>query len=275
MKNMFVDNAGVPLFVEYEGQGPLILCVHGFPEASYSWKHVINGLDKERYTLAYMDMRGYGKSGRPGSSSAYHLDTLASDIAAVVKKFGREKAFLVGHDWGGIVCWRALHLYPDLFSKYIAINAPHPESFRRTLFHSRQTLKSWYIFVFQLPFLMEMLWRFFGKGILEKGYERDFTDKKHARKIAGEHFINLDIKYPLMYYRRAIRDLVFGRMQWSPIDIPVLVLHGTSDRYVTKESVIPPPKLATNILVKEIGKTHWLHYEKPEVLVAEISEFFA
>ena len=84
--------------------GPLVLCLHGFPELGRSWRHQLSALGKAGYRAIAPDLRGYGKTELRGP---FDVPTLVEDVVGLVAALGRERAILVGHDWGGAVAWSA------------------------------------------------------------------------------------------------------------------------------------------------------------------------
>jgi len=135
---------------------PLMLFVHGFPDFWFGWRKQLPVFAKTHWVVA-IDMRGYNDSSKPAWQSSYTIETLAKDIHDFVHALGRDSCILVGHDWGGFVSWQTATAYPELVDKLIILNAPHPGAFSRKLRSSiRQFIKSWYIFVFQIPYLPEM-----------------------------------------------------------------------------------------------------------------------
>ncbi|MFT4852241.1 MAG: pimeloyl-ACP methyl ester carboxylesterase [Candidatus Pseudothioglobus sp.] len=108
-----VKNGEITLRVAVEGEGPLILCVHGWPELWYSWRHQLAYFSERGYQVAAMDVRGYGGSSKPHEISAYTLRELASDVAAVAQALTDGPVILFGHDWGAPVAWTTTLLYPQ------------------------------------------------------------------------------------------------------------------------------------------------------------------
>ena len=94
-----VQNGALSLNVAVAGRGPLIVCVHGFPELWYSWRHQLSYFSARGYQVAALDVRGYGASSKPPEIAAYSLRNLASDVAAVIDQLGGGRAILFGHDW--------------------------------------------------------------------------------------------------------------------------------------------------------------------------------
>jgi len=124
MNFVAVKNGSIDLNVAVAGKGPLILCVHGFPELWYSWRHQINYFSERGYTVAAMDVRGYGGSSKPHDISAYSIRNLASDVAAAIDQLGGGTAILFGHDWGAPVVWNTALLYPNKVSAVAGLSVP-------------------------------------------------------------------------------------------------------------------------------------------------------
>jgi pimeloyl-ACP methyl ester carboxylesterase len=125
MDFMTVRNGEVELNVAMAGKGPLILCVHGWPELWYSWRHQLSHFAARGYTVAAMDVRGYGGSSRPQAVEAYTLRRLADDVAAVINRLGGGKAILFGHDWGAPIVWTTAVLHPGMITAVAGLSVPY------------------------------------------------------------------------------------------------------------------------------------------------------
>jgi epoxide hydrolase A/B len=120
-----VRNGSISLNVAVAGRGPLILCVHGFPELWYSWRHQIEHFSKRGYKVAALEVRGYGQSSKPQEIAAYSMRNLTSDIAAVIDQLGDGKAILFGHDWGAPMVWNTALIYPDKVKAVAGLSVPY------------------------------------------------------------------------------------------------------------------------------------------------------
>ncbi|HUA11993.1 MAG TPA: alpha/beta hydrolase [Solirubrobacteraceae bacterium] len=96
---------GIELHVVEEGEGPLVLLLHGFPELGFSWRHQIPVLARAGYRVAAPDMRGFGQSSIPESVDAYDVEHLVADVTGLLDALGEQSAIVVGHDWGANVAW--------------------------------------------------------------------------------------------------------------------------------------------------------------------------
>ena len=139
--------------------GPLVVLLHGFPDAWFGWGPQIKALIDAGYRVVVPDQRGYHYSDKPRSIDAYQLHLLGGDIVGLIDAFGATRAHVVGHDWGGAVTWwLARHESQRLRSATI-LNCPDPSVMATYLkrLYLKQILKSWYILFFQLPKLPEAL----------------------------------------------------------------------------------------------------------------------
>ncbi|HZD10319.1 MAG TPA: alpha/beta hydrolase, partial [Candidatus Binatia bacterium] len=158
----FVDVGGVTLHVVEAGPaaGPLVILLHGFPEYWYGWRNQIPALAQAGYRVCTPDQRGYNLSDKPADLEAYNLDYLAADVRALIHLHSRERAYVVGHDWGAAVAWWVAIKFASVVHKLVILNVPHPIVGRRFARQSReQLLRSWYIALFQLSWLPERLLR--------------------------------------------------------------------------------------------------------------------
>jgi pimeloyl-ACP methyl ester carboxylesterase len=119
-----IPNGPINLNLAVAGRGPLILCVHGFPELWYSWRHQIDYFSERGYTVAALDVRGYGRSSKPEEIAAYTLRNLASDVAAAINHLGGN-AILFGHDWGAPIVWSTALLHPDKVTAVAGLSVPY------------------------------------------------------------------------------------------------------------------------------------------------------
>ena len=133
----FADSAGVKIHYATLGRGPLVVMIHGFPDFWYTWRHQMAALATDFQVVA-VDLRGYNLSDKPAGVEHYDMTLLEADVAAVIKHLGREKAILVGHDWGGAVAWRFAMNRPQMTDKLVILNLPHPKGFGRELANNPQ-----------------------------------------------------------------------------------------------------------------------------------------
>lgn len=158
VEHRYVTSNGLRFHVATAGpsDGRLILLLHGFPEHWYGWRHQIDPLAEAGFSVWAPDQRGYNLSDKPQGIAAYALPELAADVVGLVRAAGRERAIVVGHDWGGIVAWHLAAIMPETLERAVILNVPHPAVMLRHLRrNTRQMLRSWYVGFFQVPWLPE------------------------------------------------------------------------------------------------------------------------
>lgn len=262
---------GVRLHYVEAGSGPLVVLLHGFPEFWYSWRHQIPALAEAGFHVIAPDLRGYNLSDKPPGVPAYRLEVLLADIAGLVEHAGAEKAAIAGHDWGGVLAWRLPIFYPAIVDKLVILNAPHPAAYRRELRSWRQLLKSWYIFLFQVPGLPEQLFEAGDYDLLDRTLRRQpihreaFTPediRRYKQALARPGALTA----ALNYYRALPHGLTRPSAdETAPIPVPTLLLWGEQDSYLSPrltEGLAPwVPDLR---VVRFPDASHWVQNDAPE-----------
>ena len=166
-------------FVE-QGEGPLVVLCHGFPELWHSWRYQLPALSSAGFRAVAVDMRGYGRSDRPEAIDQYTLLHLVGDMVGLLDALGVQQAVIAGHDWGAIVAWYAALLRPDRFRAVIALSLPYlPRSpVAPTLVMPRRKDAVFYILYFQEPGVAE--------AELERDVRQTFLKVLGGGSVAGE-----------------------------------------------------------------------------------------
>ncbi len=165
-KHGTVETNGIRMHVAEQGEGPLVILCHGFPESWYSWRHQLSALAQAGYRAVAPDMRGYGETDRPEAIDKYTLLHLVGDMVGLVEALGERQAVIVGHDWGAPVAWHAALMRPDRFRGVAGLSVPfRPRStVRPTTAMARTDEEMFYQLYFQEP------------GVAEAEFERDVRD---------------------------------------------------------------------------------------------------
>jgi pimeloyl-ACP methyl ester carboxylesterase len=161
MRDHTVDARGTRIHVVEEGDGPLVLLVHGFPESWYSWRHQLPAIAEAGFRAVAIDVRGYGRSSKPLDIEAYGMVQHVADNVGVVEALGEKTAIVVGHDWGSPIAAHSALLRPDVFTAvallsvaYSPLGSRRPtESFAAMAAASDD--EEFYISYFQEPGLAE------------------------------------------------------------------------------------------------------------------------
>ena len=259
----------------------LVVLLHGFPEFWYSWRHQILALSDE-YTVVAPDMRGYNLSDKPLKVEDYQVDKLVDDVGGLIRHFGREKAAVIGHDWGASVAWATAVKHPEYLWKLGALQVPPIPVWKKNQTF-KQFLASWYMFFFQIPRLPEWLMSRNDYAVLAKGL-KDSTAQRGV-------FTDLDIaEYKkawsepraltsaINYYRANILKRLFGKTnKQEKIKVPTLFIYGEKDTAVLPETVkgigdmIDAP--FEEFFIPDAG--HWVQQEAAEIVTQILREFLA
>jgi pimeloyl-ACP methyl ester carboxylesterase len=160
IETIFVEANGLRFEVDTCGEGDrLALCLHGFPEAAYSWRRQLPLLAELGYRVWAPNQRGYGRTSRPPHVDDYRTGRLVADIAGLIDVSGARSVTLIGHDWGAAVAWLFATDRVRPLERLVIMNVPHPALFARCLRTFAQARRSWYMFFFQLPKLPELALR--------------------------------------------------------------------------------------------------------------------
>lgn len=281
LENVYLDTNGVRLHavVSGPGDGSLVILLHGFPEFWYGWREQIAVLADAGYRVLAPDQRGYNLSDKPEGLQAYAIDQLAADIVGLIQASGKEKALLVGHDWGAAVAWWIALKYPQRLEKLVVISVPHPQVMRQTLkSNMRQLLKSWYIFFFQLPHVPGILarrrdWQLMSRALTSTSRpgtfsEGDLRRYKEAWSQPGAYTAMLN------WYRAALRYP--ADTENSLVCVPTLLIWGAEDRFLSCEMAEPSIALCEQgklVLIEEA--THWVQHEEAERVNQLMLNFFS
>ncbi len=157
LKHRIVETNGIHLHVAEQGEGPLVLLCHGFPETWYSWRHQLSALAEAGCRAVAPDMRGYGETESPEAIEQYTLLHLVGDMVGLLDTLSARTAVIVGHDWGAPVAWHAALLRPDRFRGVVGLSVPFlPRGQVYTSTHLPQTQDAvFYQDYFQAPGIAE------------------------------------------------------------------------------------------------------------------------
>ena len=225
----YADSGGVKIHYASLGpkkgdksKAPLIVMIHGFPDFWYTWRDQMEALS-DTYQVVAIDQRGYNLSDKPKGVENYDVKFLVGDVAAVIKHLGREKAIVVGHDWGGMVAWYVAMTMPQVVDKLIILNLPHPRGIGRELAtNPEQQKNSQYARNFQKEDAASKL----------KAEQLAFWVKDpQVREKYIEAFKRSDFEAMLNYYKRNYPREPYAEDPSPVIKVkaPVLMIHGLND----------------------------------------------
>lgn len=264
-------NDGLVFDVRDEGpiDGTPIVLLHGFPQRASSWDAVVPYLHELGARTFAPDQRGYSPRARPRRRRDYRAPALISDVHALVTAIG-EPVHLVGHDWGAAGAWGVAARHPDALVTLTAVSVPHPAAFTRAMVRSSQILKSYYIALFQLPFLPEWLlsrrggigeWLLRNSGMTTEMLEAYYEEMVDDGAMAGA----------LAWYRAL--PLTSIRSFPSTVSVPTTLIWSDQDIAITRKAVDLTERFVTGDYQLEVmdGSSHWLPNEEPAELAALIA----
>ena len=223
----FAKSGDVRIHYVTKGSGPLVVMVHGFPDYWYTWRKQMPSLAK-KYQVVAIDQRGYNESDKPEGVENYKMEKLVGDIAAVIKHFKRDKATIVGHDWGGAVAWFFAMRHPAMTERLVILNCPHPLGFGREFASNKEQRKnSTYAREFQKPDAASKLT---AEGLA--GWVKDPAARaKYVEAFRRSSFEGMLNYYKANYPRASDAVPVAPSAQDLPkVKCPVLMLHGLKDK---------------------------------------------
>lgn len=250
--------------------GPLdgipVVLLHGFPQRASSWGAVSEHLHAAGLRTYAPDQRGYSPGARPKSRFGYGSAELTSDITALIDAIGPGSVHLVGHDWGAAIAWSVAGNHADKISTLTAVSVPHPGAFMRSMLSSLQIFKSYYMALFQLPFLPEWM---LGSGRGDKllrggGMTREMVATFHSEIVDFGA-----LPGGLGYYRSMFKapPKEFGKK----ISVPTTYIWSDDDVALGRKGAEINERWVTGPYELEIYQgSHWIPDEQPAKLAASI-----
>jgi len=273
-----ITTNGIRMHYVTQGQGELIVLLHGFPEFWYSWRLQIPFLAAHGYRVVAPDLRGYNDSEKP--AHGYDIPTLLRDIAGLIEALGEQKAIIVGHDWGGVLAWQFAFEYPDLTSRLVVLNAPHPKAMQREMRTFKQLRKSWYVFAFQVPRLPEYLLlrkqaSMIGRMLLSSAVQKAAFPPEAIAQYQQAFSKPGVATAALNYYRRLFRRGPRGQgTHTGQISAPTLLIWGEQDIALGIALTYNLERWVPRLQVRRIPASgHWVQQERPDQVNQYLLEF--
>ena len=276
-QHAYITTNGVKLHYVTQGEGDLMLMLHGFPEFWYSWRHQIPEFAKN-YKVVALDLRGYNDSDKPADKSAYVMDEFIRDVEGVIKGLGYDKCILVGHDWGGAIAWNFAYAHPEMVERLIILNLPHPAKFAEGMRNPQQLLRSSYMFFFQIPWLPEFLIQSSDYQPIETAIKGMAVNKSAITKEDLEAYKDAAAKRGAMtatlnYYRNIFQQRMTSQ-DWSVLEVPTLMIWGEKDTALGKELTYGTEAYVRDFQIKYIPDcSHWVQQEQPQLVNQDMREF--
>jgi pimeloyl-ACP methyl ester carboxylesterase len=301
---------GIEMFLLEEGEGPLVMLCHGWPELSYSWRHQIPALAAAGFHVVAPDMRGFGRTSAPAEIEAYSIFHNVGDMVALVAALGETQAVIVGHDWGAPVAWHAAMFRPDIFTKVAGLSVPPPFRGRgrplETLRAGGITNFYWQYFQppgaaeaeFEADVALTMCTVLAGRGFSDPSAHQ-FVEEGKGFLAGGSRdqplpgwlteadldtftkiYTSSGFRGGLNWYRNIDRNWeLTAAWQDAQIRQPSLFLAGSRDGVITgligAKRVADMERVLPNLKAKIIldGAGHWVQQERPDEVNAALIDF--
>jgi epoxide hydrolase 4 len=266
---------------------PLLLFLHGFPEAWFAWEAQLEELGAEYYAVA-VDLRGFNRSGKPADVDAYRPHKIVEDLKLLIAQLEYREARIVGHDWGGVMGWNLAIFAPDLVGKLVILNAPHPYLFMRQLkSNPAQQQASAYMDWLRMPGSeaalakndfqrLDAVFTAGGSGE-DHWYSAPVRERYHAMwSIPGEGASH-GMTGGVNYYRASAKTLFADmRAQDWTVRVPVRVIWGMKDTALLAGLLDGLDELCADLKITRIpDASHWLIHEQPRRINALIAQALA
>ncbi|MFQ5478339.1 MAG: alpha/beta fold hydrolase [Candidatus Binatia bacterium] len=270
------------------GVGPLVLCLHGFPDNAHSFRHQVAPLVSAGYRVVAPYMRGYAPSSA-APDGVYQSAALSRDVVALIEALGEEDAVVFGHDWGALAAYGAAAFRPERVKKLVAAAVPYgPSLLNAFATDYEQQKRSWYMFFFQLPLadvalahddyvFVRKLWRDWSPGWDFPEEEMDSVRATLAQPGVAE----AALAYYRCMYQPELQSPELADEQAAlgmvPINVPTLYLHGESDGCLSGELLEGMESMFPSGLITRLvkGAGHFVHREKPEEVNRALLDFLA
>lgn len=247
--------------------GPLmgkpIVLLHGFPETAQSWLDTASELNRHGFRTFAINQRGYSLGAQPKRRAAYRSTELVADVNAFLNIIN-EPVYLVGHDWGAVVAWEVALMHPDQIQHLTAISVPHKAAFLKSMLSSNQLLKSYYIGLFQLPKIPEMLFEKFpniGRSLLKSTGMTDHQLNTFQKDMVDANRLTAALNW--------YRGLPFSSNRYlkQKIKVPTLFVWGKHDSAIGHKSVeLNKDYIDAPYTEVVLNATHWIPTQNAKIL---------
>jgi epoxide hydrolase 4 len=259
---------------------PLVILLHGFPEFWYSWRYQLTTLSSAGFRVVAPDMRGYNLTEKASPSQhAYDINTLSDDIHQLIISLTNQKAYLAGHDWGGVVTYAVAARFPEVVERIVVLNAPPCAKMYTESLSWTHTFKLWYIALFRCPVLPEYIFGYNRAYLLAQGMRHcashpDAFDDDTVELYRDAMSHNGALTCMLSYFRNI--DLSAQQSEkHPPIVVPTLVIWGLQDPVLLPEMCQDLSQLIHAPLeIIELDCGHWAPQELPDQVSSRMMTFF-
>lgn len=285
-EHRYISANSVKLHYVTQGSGKLLILLHGLFEFWYSWRHQLSYLSRH-FKVVVPDLRGYNDSEKP--HNGYDLDTLSTDISSLIHRLGYEKAYVVGHDWGGTIAWHLARRFPAKVDKLAILSSPQrwQTALTQGLSQSWEHLqRNWHLLALQTPGLPQWLIKDNLPSLLTYLFQQQVVRKSSFTK-ANTDLYEAALQKPgvvpaLLQHARHCFSLSDWIVSWaspsrlSNVQASTLVMWGEDDRLIPEAGIFSKDVATEAIIKRSIPDCgHWIQQEAPSSVNRELIEFLS
>lgn len=256
----------------------VVLCLHGWPQHWYEWRHLMPAL-ADRHRVLALDLRGYGWSDAPGDG--YEKENMASDVLAVLDALGLERVKLVGHDWGGWIGFLLALREPRRFERYLALNILTPWTSTRAM--APHLWRFWYQWMISTPGVGQWLHtsgKFVPKVLVGGSVRQEAWDDATIHAFSDRFTEPARARAAVQTYRvftlREAPEIARGRYANLRLEVPTKLLFGKGDRALPYSLLQGYEKHADEMTLEMVDDCgHFIVDEMPDLVAERAREFFA
>lgn len=280
-QHRFIQVNHVNLHYVTQGEGELVILLHGFFEFWYSWRHQLPALAKH-FKVVVPDLRGYNDSDKP--LTGHDLETLSQDVVGLIHGLGYRAAHIVGHGWGGTLAWHLAQRCPGMLKRLVVLSGVHPQQWHQSLLSNLEVMRrSWPIWVSQLPTLPEWMLQPVLPRLVTTLFQSEAI-RKNAFSAQDRLLYEAALRKPgvlsaaLKQYRQILAPQAWlGNLltPLPPIQVPTLVLWGEDDSLLHRTfSDSLERYVAAPLAIKQIPQCgHWVQQEVPQTVNRALLSF--
>lgn len=275
-------------FQESAKKNGYLFFLHGYPDNYECWFPQIEYFKKD-FGIIAPNIPGVGRSKKPSRRDHYNVKNIIPAFSKLIKKMVPDETIpiqAIGHDWGAMLLWSMVSHphYAKQFKSFTAISGPHPRLAQKNLLNKitsgsksdkddflEQFLKSWYIYLFQLPFVPELTWQNFSKPLWENMLRRADTPPNDPRWNLSEKEILERVINPLGLYREMLQGSSIPVPEL--IKIPIQLIIPENDMAISSKLYDNHYQYVPNLKVLHVESNHWVQIEKPDETNSHIESF--
>ncbi len=256
----------------------VVLCLHGWPQHWYEWRHLMPAL-ADRHRVIALDLRGFGWSEAP--ADGYEKENLADDVLGVLDELGIERVKLVGHDWGGWIGFLLCLKAPERFERYLALNILPPwTSIRQMAPHLWRFWYQWLILSPGVGYRLHRSGRFVPKVLVGGSVRKEVWDAATIDAFSDTFTEPARARAAVQMYRvfnlRETPEMARGRYAKARLTVPTKLLFGTGDAALNHNILAGSERHADDMRIEKVEDCgHFIVDERPDLVAARAREFFS